>query len=151
MEQWTMDIWAAIGAAFIIGAIIGCTLVRALHSGVRKQHELEAELKQTQALFDEQKQTLEQHFEQSAQLLSTLATDYKKLYTHLAQSSEQLLPEVAKNITFFQQSQLPVQAEMSEQTEEKGENEPLPEQQKNIIKENPPKDYSEGSSGLLKP
>lgn len=109
MEQWTSDVWAAIAAAFIVGAVVGCTLVRVFNSNVRKQHELERELKQTKTQFDEQKQQLEQHFEQSAQLLSTLAADYKKLYAHLAQSSEKLLPENAKNIEFFQQAQLPVQ------------------------------------------
>ncbi|MEG9487397.1 YhcB family protein [Mannheimia indoligenes] len=130
MEQWTNDVWAAIAAAFIVGAVVGCTLVRVFNSNVRKQHELERELKQTKTQFDEQKQQLEQHFEQSAQLLSTLAADYKKLYAHLAQSSEKLLPENAKNIEFFQQTQLPVQPEKTE--------------------EDQPRDYSEGSSGLLK-
>ncbi|SQE31758.1 Protein of uncharacterised function (DUF1043) [Mannheimia haemolytica] len=47
MEQWTTDVWAAIMAAFIVGAVIGCTLVRVFNSSVRKQHELEKELKQT--------------------------------------------------------------------------------------------------------
>lgn len=130
MEQWTTDVWAAIAAALIVGCVIGSTLVRVFNSNVKKQHELEKELKQTKAQVDEQKQKLEQHFEQSAQLLSTLATDYKKLYAHLAQSSETLLPETAKNIPFFQQAQLA----------EKVEN----------IEEDQPRDYSEGSSGLLK-
>ncbi|QLB18903.1 YhcB family protein [Mannheimia granulomatis] len=129
MEQWTLDVWAAIGAAFIVGAVIGCTMVRVFHSGVKKQHDLEQQLKQTKTVVEEQKQKLEQHFEQSAQLLSTLATDYKKLYAHLAQSSEQLLPETAK-IEFFQQAQLSVKTEKTE--------------------EDQPRDYSEGSSGLLK-
>ncbi|HDL5780710.1 TPA: YhcB family protein, partial [Mannheimia haemolytica] len=128
MEQWTTDVWAAIMAAFIVGAVIGCTLVRVFNSSVRKQHELEKELKQTKTQVDEQKQKLEQHFEQSAQLLSSLASDYKKLYTHLAQSSEKLLPEASKNITFFQQTKLPIPAEKTE--------------------EDQPRDYSEGSSGL---
>ncbi len=100
MEQWTTDVWAAIMAAFIVGAVIGCTLVRVFNSSVRKQHELEKELKQTKTQVDEQKQKLEQHFEQSAQLLSSLASDYKKLYTHLAQSSEKLLPEASKILPF---------------------------------------------------
>ncbi|HGO5854810.1 TPA: YhcB family protein [Mannheimia haemolytica] len=130
MEQWTSDVWTAIIAAFIVGTVVGCTLVRVFHSNVRKQHELERELKQAKTQVDEQKQKLEQHFEQSAQLLSTLAGDYKKLYTHLAQSSEKLLPETAKNIEFFQQPQLPIQDQKSE--------------------EDQPRDYSEGSSGLLK-
>lgn len=130
MEQWATDVWTAIFAAFVIGIIVGCTLVRVFHGRVRRHYELENELKQTKAQLDEQKQKLEQHFEQSAELLSTLATDYKKLYTHLAQSSENLLPETSRNIEFFQQTQLPAQLEKTE--------------------EDQPRDYSEGASGLLK-
>jgi len=44
-----------------------------------------------QAENDTLKQQLEQHFAESATLLTTLAEDYKKLYSHLAQSSSQLL------------------------------------------------------------
>lgn len=131
MESWTSDIWAAISAAFIIGAVLGAILVRAFNSNVKKQHELEKTLKQAKANINEKNQQLEKHFEQSAQLLSTLATDYKKLYAHLAQSAEKLLPENAKNIEFFQQTQLPAQPKKTE--------------------EDQPRDYSESPSGLLKP
>lgn len=130
MEQWTSDIWIAIAAAFIVGAVLGAILVRAFNSNVKKQHELEQTLKLAKADINEKNQQLEKHFEQSAQLLSTLATDYKKLYAHLAQSSEKLLPENAKNIPFFQQAQLPTQPKKTD--------------------EDQPRDYSEGSSGLLK-
>ncbi|VEI45766.1 Protein of uncharacterised function (DUF1043) [Actinobacillus equuli] len=44
---------------------------------VQQHIQLENELKETKAKVEEQKQQLEQHFEQSAALLSTLAEDYK--------------------------------------------------------------------------
>ncbi|VEI45767.1 Protein of uncharacterised function (DUF1043) [Actinobacillus equuli] len=50
------------------------------------------------------------------------------MYQHLAKGSEKLLPE-AEQIAFFKQSQLPLKHENSEDQ---------------------PRDYSEGSSGLLK-
>lgn len=130
MEQWTSDVWTAIIFALVFGFFIGYTFVRAFSANVQKQNELEKELKHTKTQVDEQKQKLEQHFEQSAQLLATLASDYRKLYTHLAQSSENLLPESSKNIEFFQQPQLTEKVEKNE--------------------EDQPRDYSEGSSGLLK-
>ncbi|QGM80804.1 YhcB family protein [Otariodibacter oris] len=129
MEQWSSDIWIAVVAAFVVGAIIGAVILRATNGNVKKQHVLQKELKEARASQEEHKAQLEQHFQESANLLSTLAEDYKKLYTHLAQSSQTLLPEeVNHKIEFFKQE--------DEKSEE-------------ITKEEP-KDYSEGSSGLLK-
>ncbi|MDG6264708.1 YhcB family protein [Glaesserella parasuis] len=129
MEQWSGNVWTAIIAAFIVGCIISYVVVRATNSNVKKQLKLEANLKETTKKLDEQKQQLEQHFEQSATLLATLAEDYKKLYTHLAKGSESLLPSDSAKIEFFQQPKI--------------ENKPQTD-------EDQPKDYSEGSSGLLK-
>lgn len=131
MEHWTNDVWSAIAAAFVIGFIIGYALLRMTKGNVQKNIQLEAELKQASAKIDEQKQQLEQHFSQSATLLTTLAEDYKKLYDHLAKSSETLLPDVDKSAYFSQPALLKPDAEPQN-------------------KDNPPRDYSEGSSGLLK-
>ncbi|WGE89926.1 YhcB family protein [Actinobacillus arthritidis] len=129
MEQWTPNVWFAICAAFFVGIIVGCAVVRALKGNVKQHIQLETELKATKEQVEAQKQQLEQHFEQSAALLSTLAEDYKKLYTHLAKGSEMLVPE-AKQVEFFKQPQLTDNA-------------------KNVS-DDQPRDYSEGSSGLLK-
>lgn len=130
MEQWSNEIWLAIIAALIIGFILGYVVLRATNVNVQKQHQLEQDLKAANEKIDQQKDQLEQHFQQSANLLSTLAEDYKKLYTHLAQGSQQLLPnEAQEKIAFFQQPQL---------------------ENKNESDDDQPKDYSEGSSGLLK-
>ncbi|QIW15631.1 hypothetical protein A4G20_04440 [Pasteurellaceae bacterium RH1A] len=124
----TTNVWIIAAIAFIIGLFAGYIVLRATKGSVQKQLQLEADLKATKAKVEEQKVQLEQHFSQSADLLATLAADYKKLYTHLAKSSEQLLPDAAKQIEFFKQEQLV---------------------QKSVEKDQP-KDYSEGSSGLLK-
>lgn len=128
MEHWTSDIWGAVIAAFIVGLLLGYVVIRATKGSVQKQLKIEAELKAANTQLEAQKQQLEQHFSQSATLLATLAEDYKKLYQHLAKGSENLLPTETK-IEFFQQPQL---------------------ENKAATEENPPKDYSEGSSGLLK-
>ncbi|KMK52356.1 membrane protein [[Actinobacillus] muris] len=127
--QWSNDVWLAIIAAFVIGAIIGYVILRATNVSMQKQHKLEQELKAANTKIDEQKTQLEKHFEQSANLLATLAEDYKKLYTHLSEGSQTLLPEESDKIAFFQQPQL---------------------EEKEPENDDQPKDYSEGSSGILK-
>lgn len=127
--QWSNDVWLAIIAAFIIGVIVGYVILRATNVSMQKQHKLENELKEATAKIDEQKTQLEKHFEQSATLLAMLAEDYKKLYTHLAEGSQTLLPETADKIAFFHQPQI---------------------EEKPTENDDQPKDYSEGSSGILK-
>ncbi|MDO4698384.1 MAG: DUF1043 family protein [Pasteurellaceae bacterium] len=129
MEQWSNEIWLAIVAALVVGFIVGYVTLRVTNANVQKQQQLANELKVANEKIDQQKEQLEEHFHQSAQLLATLAEDYKKLYTHLAQGSQTLLPEETnKKIAFFQP-----------QIEDKNN------------QEHPPKDYSaEGSSGLFK-
>lgn len=138
LEQWSTQIWLAIASAFIIGCIIGYVVLRTTNGSVKKQQQLANELKTANAKIEQQKGQLEQHFQESATLLSTLAEDYKKLYTHLAKSSQSLLPdETQQKIAFFQQPQLENNVENS--TENSAESD-----------DDQPKDYSEGASGILK-
>ena len=130
MEHWTSDIWLAIVVAFVVGIILGYVVLKATNDNLKKQQKLANDLKEATAKLDVQKEQLEQHFEQSANLLATLAEDYKKLYTHLAKGSQVLLPEEANNkIEFFQKVE-----EKTETPKDNGQ----------------PKDYTEGSSGILK-
>lgn len=128
MSEWTNEVWTAIIAAFVIGVIVGFVILRSFKGNVQQQIKLESELKATRAQVEAQETQLEQHFAQSAQLLSTLADDYKKLYQHLAHSSETLLPE-AEQAEFFKQPKLEAQPHSADSQ---------------------PQDYSAGSSGLLK-
>ena len=131
MEHWTSDIWLAIIVAFIVGIILGYVALRVTNANLQKQQKLANELKETTAKLDEQKEQLEQHFEQSANLLATLAEDYKKLYTHLAKGSQTLLPEETNNKIEFFQKRLEDKMEIKKE-------------------DGQPKDYTEGSSGILK-
>lgn len=47
MEQWTPDVWLAIGAAFFVGIVVGCAIVRVLKGNVKQHIQLETELKAT--------------------------------------------------------------------------------------------------------
>ena len=116
----------------MVGFVIGYFLLRLTKESAKKQVKTEAELRVAKEQLESQKQQLEKHFAESADLLKSLAQDYQKLYQHLARSSTQLLPEL-NDSTLFQHSLL----------DEKGNVSPSKT-------EDPPKDYSEGSSGLFK-
>ena len=47
MENWTNEIWVAIGIAFIVGLFIGYIIVRLTKGSVKHQAKTEAELKQS--------------------------------------------------------------------------------------------------------
>ncbi len=130
MTEWTTAVWGAVGSAFLVGLIVGVLIVRLTSQNVQKQLKLETDLKAAQDKVGEQKAQLEGHFAQSATLLASLAEDYKNLYTHLAKSSAQLLPE-EKQTEFFKLPQ-PIANANPEHSD------------------NQPRDYSEGSSGLFK-
>ncbi|AAP96293.1 hypothetical protein A6046_07055 [[Haemophilus] ducreyi] len=127
MEQWTTEIWFSISIAFLIGTLCGVLVMRFFKGNIQQQIQLKSELASAEAKIEEQKQQLERHFEQSANLLENLAEDYKKLYTHFAQNSEQLLPE-SNQVEFFKRLK----------------------NHANGDEDNQPRDYSDGSSGLLK-
>ena len=106
--------------------------MRFTKGSVKKQVKTETELRVLKEQLENQKQQLEKHFAESANLLKTLAQDYQHLYQHFAGASVQLLPEL-NDKALFQEHKLDVTGEVSPTT---------PDDQ--------PKDYSEGSSGLLK-
>lgn len=129
METWNAHIWTALIIAFVVGGFVGYFLVRSLNSNVKKQIALETQLKEAEAKLQQQSEKIEQHFKQSAEHLSQLALNYKQLYSHFADNAQALLPQ-DKNLDLFK----PAQLEQKEATSE----------------DDQPRDYSEGSSGLLK-
>lgn len=157
--QWSNEIWTAVIIAFFVGVAIGYLILMTTNANAKKQQKLEVELNAATQQITQQKQQLEQHFEQSAKLLSTMVEDYKKLYNHLAQSSQTLLPETTAKLEFFQQAQL--EGDILQETEPttpttQTQDESLTESEENIVEtkqkeeKNQPKDYTEGSSGILK-
>ncbi len=143
MQIWTPEMWQAALIGLIIGWVLAYVLLRLTKDSVKKQIKTEAELQQVQTELNNQKQQLEKHFAESAELLKTLAQDYQKLYRHLATSSTQFLPELTNNPLFEQNL---ISAESSENTENNTE-----KTEEDIKAEkDAPRDYSEGSSGILK-
>ncbi|PJG83965.1 YhcB family protein [Caviibacterium pharyngocola] len=137
MQNLSPEVWQGILIGLVVGVVIGYILVRLTKGSVKKQVKTEAELNQVKTELNEQKQQLEKHFAESADLLKTLAQDYQKLYRHLASSSVALLPEQADKEWFgknlIADHSAPANAENPAEDQD-----------------SPPRDYSEGSSGLLK-
>ena len=143
MQNWTPEMWQAALIGLIIGWVLAYVLLRLTKDSVKKQIKTEAELQQVQTELNNQKQQLEKHFAESAELLKTLAQDYQKLYRHLATSSTQFLPELTNNPLFEQNL---ISAESSEKTENNTEK----TEEDVKAEKDAPRDYSEGSSGILK-
>lgn len=132
MQSWTPEMWRAALLGLVVGFSIGYFLLRFTKGSVKKQVKTETELRQLKAQLENQKQQLEKHFAESANLLKTLAQDYQHLYQHFAGASVQLLPELDEKALF--------QAQNVGGTDETS----------TAVSDDQPKDYSEGSSGLLK-
>ncbi|HDR1022760.1 TPA: YhcB family protein [Pasteurella multocida] len=133
MQNWTPEMWQAAGIGLLVGLIIGYFFLRFTKDSVKKQVKTETELQKVKNQLDSQKEQLEKHFAESADLLKNIAQDYQKLYKHLATSSTTLLPELT-NKQLFSANLITDESAVKnpEETDEQ------------------PRDYSEGSSGLLK-
>ena len=132
MQSWTPEMWRAALLGLVVGFAIGYFLLRFTKGSVKKQVKTETELRQLKAQLENQKQQLEKHFAESANLLKTLGQDYQHLYQHFASASVQLLPELDEKALF------------------QAQNVGGADETSTAVSDDQPKDYSEGSSGLLK-
>lgn len=132
MQSWIPEMWRAALLGLVVGFAIGYFLLRFTKGSVKKQVKTETELRQLKAQLENQKQQLEKHFAESANLLKTLAQDYQHLYQHFAGASVQLLPELDEKALF------------------QAQNVGGADETSTAVSDDQPKDYSEGSSGLLK-
>ena len=128
MQLWTTEMWQAASIGLIIGMLIGYLIARFTKGSIKHQMQTKTELKNVKAQLEAQNVQLEKHFAESAELFKTLIGDSQKLYRHYAHSSDTLLGKNPKGL-FTQQ--LVTAADKPQ--------------------EEPPRDYSEGSSGLFKP
>lgn len=134
MQNWTPEMWQSAGIGLIIGLIVGYLFLRFTKDSVKKQLKTETELQKVKNQLDTQKAQLEKHFAESATLLKNIGQDYQKLYQHLAKASHTFSPDLSQK-SLFSSHLL---------TDEKHP------QVDNGAKDEQPRDYSEGSSGLLK-
>ncbi|OTA17527.1 cytochrome D ubiquinol oxidase subunit III [Xenorhabdus vietnamensis] len=124
--------YALIG--LIIGFIIGALAVRFGSSKLRQQNEQQVELEKNRAELEEYRKELVSHFARSAELLDNMAHDYRQLYQHMAKSSNELMPNMPVQDNPFNYRLNESEAETNK-----------------ITTNMPPRDYSEGASGLFRP
>ncbi|MDC9589215.1 Z-ring associated protein ZapG [Xenorhabdus sp. XENO-10] len=124
--------YALIG--LIIGFIIGALAVRFGSSKLRQQNAQQAELEKNRAELEEYRKELVSHFARSAELLDNMARDYRQLYQHMAKSSNDLMPNMPVQDNPFNYRLSESEAKTHKATANM-----------------PPRDYSEGASGLFRP
>lgn len=127
MQNWTLEMWQPALIGLVVGFILAYLLLRFTKDSVKKQVKTETELQKVKSELAQQKQHLEKHFSDSAELLKTLAQDYQKLYQHLASSSVQLLPQLENKPLF--------QSNLIEQTEVENKESIVSEEKNEIVTE----------------
>ncbi|MGP1956690.1 MAG: Z-ring associated protein ZapG [Arsenophonus sp. NC-PE1-MAG3] len=124
-------IWEYALIGLIVGFIIGALVFRFGNAKLRNQQALQDELKKKNHELEKYRKELINHFACSTELLDKMAQDYRQLYQYMAKSSHELISDLPIQNNFF--------------------NYRLSELDNNQAHINlPPKDYSEGSSGLFR-
>ncbi|MCW7550925.1 Z-ring associated protein ZapG [Photorhabdus sp. P32] len=124
--------YALIGLA--VGFVIGALVMRFGNTKLRQQKALQTELENNKSELEEYRKELVGHFAHSAELLDNMARDYRQLYQHMAKSSHELMPNMPVQDNPFNYRL----------TESEADNDQAPVKM-------PPKDYSDGASGLFRP
>ncbi|WP_086982199.1 Z-ring associated protein ZapG [Vibrio aphrogenes] len=126
-------LYAAVG--LVIGIIIGIIIARLMTPEYKKHKQLQKELETTKFELEQHRQDLSDHFSNTAEMLDSLGKSYTKLYQHMAQTSSDLLPNLPKQ-------ENPFITQAAEESSEDKHHEEITDVQ--------PKDYANGSTGLLK-
>ncbi|MEZ8965617.1 Z-ring associated protein ZapG [Vibrio breoganii] len=125
-------IYAIVG--LFVGIIIGVIISRVTTPQYQKQKEIQKELETSKFELEQQRQDLNDHFSESAQILDNIGKEYRKLYEHMANTSNELLPNLPAQDNPF--------AERLETREASSE--------AKTSSNEAPKDYANGATGMLK-
>ncbi|OCG59311.1 hypothetical protein A9G41_05160 [Gilliamella sp. Nev5-1] len=115
----------------VIGFIIGFIFVNVISPKARKYTKVKHELEQAKDELIAQKQMIAKHFSHSAEILDSMANDFRRLYQHMAESSGQFIDSDNVSSLDFDSSS-------------------NPHETKEITLDKQPRDYSDNSSGLFK-
>lgn len=117
-------------SGFFIGLLVAWFMLRdnAQHKDLKKA------LEKSQNELEQYRQELAEHFAGSADLLDNISRDYSKLYSHMAKSSSDLMPNQPEQDNPFSNRMIQIPKLAAEPQD-------IPKQ---------PLDYSDSPSGLLK-
>ncbi|WP_069733907.1 Z-ring associated protein ZapG, partial [Enterobacter sp. IF2SW-P2] len=93
--------WENALIGLVDGIVIGAVAMRFGYRKLRQQQSLQFELEKNTAELDQYRAELVSPFARSAELLDTMATDYRQLNQHMAKSSSSLLPEMTAETNPF--------------------------------------------------
>jgi len=140
--DWTMNF-----LFLAIGAVAGFTIAKLLASGSNSDGTAAAKNQQLESELTQYKQDVEQHFSDSANLLGSMAQEYSKVYKHMAQAQQSLLPDsdLTIKIPFIEPKEPSLVKEALEEVEMKAA--------ANDVKSDSaqPNDYVSGSHGIINP
>ncbi|WP_225639196.1 Z-ring associated protein ZapG [Candidatus Profftia sp. (ex Adelges kitamiensis)] len=122
--------WEYILIGLVFGILIGVILMHFSNPKPYHQQMLKNELEKSKNELAQYRQELVGHFAHSAELLENMNNNYRQIYDHMMTSSKNLLPGTPQQNNPFRYRLNSI------------ENDQLPI-------EFPPRDYSEGSSGIL--
>lgn len=136
-------IYAIIG--LLVGCIVGIVVSRITTPQYKSQKTLQKELDSTKFALEQQRQELVDHFAQTAEMLDIIGKDYTKLYQHLANTSKELIPNLAdQDNPFVKTAAKHNKSSVTSLEQSHDMNNPDTED------EHQPKDYANGATGLLK-
>ncbi|MCX8575226.1 MULTISPECIES: ZapG family protein [unclassified Gilliamella] len=124
------DIIIYILIGLVIGLIVGAILMNVVSPKARQYANTKRELDKAQEELKTQKQMIAQHFSHSAEILDNMAKEFRRLYQHMAENSQQIIgSENMPNLSL---------------DENNSDSSPK------LVLEKQPKDYSDNPSNLFK-
>ncbi|MDP2560689.1 YhcB family protein [Psychrobium sp. 1_MG-2023] len=131
-----------------LGGISGFVIAKITTSS-STDSSLEAKNQQLEAELSQYKQDVEQHFAASADLLGNMAQEYSKVYQHMAQAQQSLLPdsELTIKIPFNDAKETSVVQDAIEEVELEVQAKTESSQVNNESEQ--PNDYVDGSHGII--
>lgn len=115
----------------IIGFVVAYIVISIISPNSRKYAKVKQELEQAREELNTQKQMIAKHFSHSAEILDNMAKDFRRLYQHMAENSNQFL--AGEEISAI---------DLNIDNNQNNNNE--------ITLNKQPKDYSDNPSGLFK-
>ena len=141
--DWTLNI-----LFLVIGVVTGFIIAKLMSSSSNSDGAAAAKNQQLEAELAQYKQDVETHFAQSAEVLGDMAKEYSKVYQHMAQSQQALLPdsELTIQIPFIENKESSIVKEVHEEVE-------IQVAANDAAKADSaqPNDYVSGSHGIINP
>lgn len=117
--DFQLGLYLAIG--ILIGFAIGWVITNVFSRKAKKYNSVKKELEQTKLELSTQKQMIVKHFSHSAEILDKMATDFRKLYKHMADNSSAFMTEQDEQLTLSNAKKIDEPLEIDNKTNAENE------------------------------